>query len=43
MWATEGSSTLTGWKRPRQGGVLLQVLAVLVEGRGTDRLQLTAG
>ena len=43
VWASVGSSTLTGWKRRSQGGVLLDVLAILVEGRRTDRLQLAAG
>ena len=34
---------LDGLKAPLQGSVLLQVLAVLVEGGGTDGLQLAAG
>ena len=43
MWATDGSSTMTFWKRRSEGGVLLEVLAVLVERGGADGLELTAG
>ena len=39
--STVGSGTRTGWKR-RSGGVLLDVLAVLIDGGGTDALELTA-
>ena len=42
MSATLGSPTSTGWKRRSRAGVLLDVLAVLVERRGTDHVQLAA-
>ena len=36
----EGSSTDDGLEAPLQGGVLLDVLAVLIEGGGADDLEL---
>ena len=43
MSSTVGSLTKTGWKRRAKRRVLLHVLAVLVEGRRTDAVQLAAG
>ena len=41
--ATLGSSTRTGLEAALEGLVLLDILAVLVEGGGADDLYLTAG
>src|SRR5205823_10785710 len=41
--AERGLLDLDGLEAALEGGVLLEVLAVLVEGGGTDRLQLTPG
>ena len=41
--ATVGSGDLDGLEAPLESGVLLQVLAVLVERRRADGLQLAAG
>ena len=43
MSSTLGSPTKIGWKRRSRAGVLLDVLAVLVERRRADRPQLAAG
>ena len=43
MCAIVGSCDLDRLEAPLEGGVLLEVLAVLVERGGADRLQLTAG
>ena len=44
VWASEGSSRpFQGLETAGQGGVLFQVLAVLIERRGPDGLQFTAG
>ena len=40
--STVGSLTSTGWKRRSERGVLLDVLAVLVERGGADGMQLAA-
>ena len=40
--STVGSSTMTGWKRRSRRRVLLDVLAVLIEGRRADALELPA-
>ncbi len=41
--STEGSPVKTGCEAAREGGVLLDVLAVLVEGGGADAAELAAG
>ena len=41
--STFGSPTNTGWNRRSRAGVLLDVLAILVERRGADAPQLAAG
>ena len=43
VWGSEGSLHLDRLEPALQGGVLLQVLAVLVQGGGADGLQLAAG
>ena len=42
MFSTLGSPTYTGWKRRSSAGVLLDVLAILVERRRADDAQLAA-
>ena len=41
--STRGLGAEHGLEAPLEGGVLLDVLAVLVEGRGADAAQLAAG
>ena len=41
--STVGSSTITGWKRRSNAGVLLDVLAVLIQRGSADAVQLAAG
>ena len=43
VWPTEGSSTMTFWKATLERGVLLEVLAVLVERGGADGLEFATG
>jgi hypothetical protein len=43
VWATDGSSTTDLLEAALERGVLLEVLAVLVQRGGTDGLQLAAG